>query len=113
MAAAGVMGKPRVTFRHGEYKQVTAVNYATMTLNVRDFDAPLKAYAMDADDRKAASLTDVGVLQAKDDSNNILIVWTVGDVARATAFFDSPALAAHMVTNAGVIGQPERHFWKA
>jgi hypothetical protein len=41
-----------------------------------------------------------------------LILWGVGDVARATAFFDSPALASHMVKNAGVIGPPERHFWK-
>ncbi|HEY5101617.1 MAG TPA: hypothetical protein VII70_02445, partial [Steroidobacteraceae bacterium] len=32
--------------------------------------------------------------------------------ARATAFFDSPALAAHIVKNAGVIGPRERHFWK-
>jgi hypothetical protein len=56
---------------------------------------------------------DLGLLQMKDDPNNILSVWAVGDVARATAFFDSPALAAHMINNAGVVGSPERHFWKA
>jgi len=61
----------------------------------------------------AASLTDLGVLQMNDDPNNLLLIWAVGDTARATAFFDSPALAAHMVKNAGVIGPPERHFWKA
>jgi len=48
-----------------------------------------------------------------DDPNNLLILWAVSDVARATAFFDSPALAAHMTKNAGVVGPPERHFWKA
>jgi hypothetical protein len=84
-----------------------------MTLSVRDYETALKAYAMDAADRKGASLTDLGVLRMKDDPNNILIVWAVGDVARATAFFDSPALAAHMINNAGVVGSPERHFWKA
>ena len=113
MAAAGVIGKPRVTFRHGEYTHVSAANYASMTVKVRDFDTALKAYAMDAAERKAASLTDLAVLQAKDDPSNILIVWTVDNIGRATAFFESPALAAHMVKNAGVIGQPERHFWKA
>jgi hypothetical protein len=80
--------------------------------NVRDFATALEAYSIDAADRKASSLTDLGVLQLRDDPNNILIVWAVGDVARATAFFDSPALAAHMATKAGVVGPPERHFWK-
>jgi hypothetical protein len=49
---------------------------------------------MDAADRKGAGLTDHGVLQLDDDPNNLLLLWTVSDVARATAFFDSPSLAA-------------------
>jgi hypothetical protein len=68
---------------------------------------------MDAADRTGAGLTDLAVLQLDDDKNNLLILWAVGDVARAAAFFDSPALAAHMAKNAGVVGAPERHFWKA
>jgi hypothetical protein len=112
MKAAGVIGAPRTRFRHGDYKRGSAANYATMTLTVRDYATALKAYAMDAADRKAAGLTDQGVLQLDDDPNNLLLVWTVSDVARATAFFDSPALAAHMIKNAGVVGAPERHFWK-
>ena len=68
---------------------------------------------MDAADRKGAGLTDLAVLQLDDDKNNLLILWGVSDVARATAFFDSPALAAHMAKNAGVVGPPERNFWKA
>jgi hypothetical protein len=68
---------------------------------------------MDAADRKGAGLTDLAVLQLDDDPDNLLILWAVSDVARATAFFDSPALAAHMAKNAGVVGAPERHFWKA
>ena len=113
MKAAGIIGTPRLRFRHGDYKRASAANYATMTLTVRDYETALKAYAMGAADRKGAGLTDLAVLQLDDDKNNLLILWGVSDVARATAFFDSPALAAHMAKNAGVVGPPERHFWKA
>jgi hypothetical protein len=113
MKAAGIIGTPRVRFRHGDYKRASAAIYATMTLTVRDYETALKAYAMDAADRKGAGLTDLAVLQLDDDKNNLVILWAVSDVARATAFFDSPALAAHMAKNAGVVGPPERHFWKA
>ena len=113
MKAAGIIGTPRLRFRHGDYKRGSAANYATMTLTVRDYETALKAYAMDAADRKGAGLTDLAVLQLADDKNNLLILWGVSDVARATAFFDSPALAAHMAKNAGVVAPPERHFWKA
>jgi len=84
-----------------------------MTVTVRDYETALKAYASDAADRKGASLTDLAILQMNDDPNNLLLLWTVGDIARATAFFNSPALVTHMVKNAGVIGAPERHFWKS
>ena len=113
MKAAGIIGTPRLRFRHGDYNRGSAANYATMTLTVRDYGRALKAYAMDAADRKDAGLTDLAVLQLDDDLNNLLILWAVSDVARATAFFDSPALAAHMTNTAGVVGPPERHFWKA
>ena len=112
MKAAGIIGTPRVRFRHGDYSRASAANYATMTLSVRDYAAALKAYMMDAADRKGAGLTDLTVLQLVDDPNNLLIVWAVSDVVRATVFFDSPALAAHMAKNAGVVSPPERHFWK-
>ena len=76
----------------------------------RDIDTARKAYAMDAADRRQAGLTDLALLQSIDDPNNLLGLWAVADVARATAFFDSPALAAHMANNAGVVGKPERHI---
>jgi hypothetical protein len=113
MKAAGILGTPKVRFRQGDYTGASAPNYATMTLTVRDYQSAVKAYAMDAAERNGAGLKDLAVLQLSDDPNNLLILWAVGDVTRATAFFDSPALAAHMVKNAGVIGPPERHFWKA
>jgi hypothetical protein len=112
MKAAGVIGTPKMRWRQGDYTRKSATSYATMTVDVRDYATALKAYAMDAADRKNAGLTDLAVLQMKDDPNNIVILWAVADVARATTFFDSPALAAHMSEQAGVVGRPERHFWK-
>jgi hypothetical protein len=102
-----------VRLRRGDYVKAQSAVYATMTLTVRDYATALKAYAMDAADRKTAGLTDLATLQLTDDPGNLLLLWAVADVARATAFFDSPALAAHMIKNAGVVGAPERHFWKA
>jgi hypothetical protein len=113
MKAAGIVGTPLVRIRHGELKNQPAANYATITLTVRDYATAQKAYAMDAADRKGAGLTDLGVLQLQENPNNLLLFWAVSDVARATAFFDSPALTEHMVNNAGVVGFPERHLWKA
>ena len=113
MKAAGIIGAPKVRFRQGDYQRKPASTYATITAVVRDYATAMKAYAMDAADRKKSGLTDLGVLQLKDDPNGILILWTVDDIARATAFFESPSLAAHMVNNAGVIGPPERHFWRS
>jgi hypothetical protein len=113
MKAAGVIGTPKVRIRHGELKQQLAANFATITLTVREYATGLRAYAMDAADRQGAGLIDLGVLQLEEDPNNLLLFWAVSDVPRATAFLDSPALADHMVENAGVVGFPERHFWKA
>lgn len=111
MQAAGIVGVPRMFIRHGNYTRAFAVTYATMTLTVRDYATALKAYGMDAAERKAAGLTDLTVLQKNDDDNNLLILWSVADVAKAKSFFESPALAAHMAKSAGVVGPPELHFW--
>jgi hypothetical protein len=81
MKAAGVIGTPRLRFRHGDYKRASATNYATITLTVRDYETARKAYAADAADRKGASLTDLGILQLEDDPNNLLLLWAVSDVA--------------------------------
>jgi hypothetical protein len=113
MKAAGIVGTPKVRFRRGNLQQQPSAHFATITLTVRDYATALRAYGMDAADRKGAGLTDLGVLQLDEDPNNLLLFWAVSDVARATAFFDSPALADHMVSNAGVVGFPERHLWRA
>ena len=113
MSKAGVIGAPVARFRRGTYRPTQAATFATLTVDVKDFDVAMKAYAMDAADRGAAGLTDLGVLQLADKPTNVVLIWAVGDVARATTFFDSPGLAAQMVNNAGVVGSPERHFWRA
>jgi hypothetical protein len=112
MKAGGIVGAPRVRFRYGDYKPASAANYATMTASVRDYHTALKAYAMDAEDRKNAGLTDRAMLQLQDEPNNLVLLWTVSDIARARAFFNSPKLASHMANNAGVVGTPELHFWR-
>ena len=113
MREAGIIGPPRIRFRRGAYTRSTAEGFASLTLEVRNFDIARKAYAMDSADRRQAGLTDLALLQSIDDPNNLLILWAAADVQRATAFFDSPALAAHMANNAGVVGRPERHFWQS
>jgi hypothetical protein len=112
MADAGVIGAPMLRFRHGEYARVSAAIYCSLTLTVGDYATALKAYQTDATNRQRAGLTDLAVLQLDDDASNILLLFKVEDVARATKFFDSPALVAHMTDIAGVLGTPERHFWK-
>ena len=52
MKAAGIIGTPTLRFRHGEYKRASAATYATMTVTVRDYETALKAYSMDAADRR-------------------------------------------------------------
>lgn len=112
MREGGIIGTPRITLRHGAYTHSAAKTTASMTVPVSDFNTARKGYSMDAADRKKAGLTDLAVLQSVDDPNNLLLLWSVEDVARATDFFKSPALADHMAKNAGVVGKPELHFWK-
>ena len=89
------------------------MNYLTVIHDCRMFLTWKKAYDADAPRRAAAGLTDMHVLRDRDNVNLVALMFAVSDVARATAFFESPALAAHMTRNAGVVGPPERHFWNA
>jgi hypothetical protein len=113
MEGAGVIGPPTARFRQGAFTKKDSANYLTINCTVSSFDTFKNGFAMDAADRKNASLTDLGVLQAVENPNDLLLVWAVGDVARATAFLNSPDLAAHQVKNAGLVGKPDAHFWKA
>jgi hypothetical protein len=113
MQTAGVIGAPTITFRHGKFTPKTAANYLSVTVKVSSFETFLKGYATDAADRQAASLTDLAVMQSAEDPNDVFLLWSVGDVARAKAFLSSPELAAHQVKDAGVVSEPQARFWSA
>jgi hypothetical protein len=111
MENAGVLGVPMTRFRQGVFTKKESPNYLTLNATVSSFDTFKNGYAMDVADRQNASLTDVGLLQAVENPNDLLLVWAVGDVAKANAFLSSPELAAHQTKNAGLVGKPDIHFW--
>jgi hypothetical protein len=111
MQKAGVIGAPSIFFRHGEFTARNAANYLTINAKVSGIDTFRKGYAMDKADRQAASLTDLGLMQNADDPNDILLLWSLDDVAKVNAFLQSPKLAEHQVKNAGVVSAPVVRFW--
>lgn len=111
MQKAGIIGTPDVHFRRGEFTQRDASSYLSLNCRISGIDTFRKGYAMDKADRKAASLTDLALLQNVDDENDLLLLWSVDDRARAEKFLKSPALAEHQVKNAGVVGPPVVRFW--
>ena len=111
MQKAGIVGAPDVHFRRGEFTPRDAANYLTLNFRVSGIDTFRKGYAMDKTDRQNATLTDLALLQNVDDDNDLLLLWSVGDVARAKALLASPALAEHQVKNAGVVSEPLARFW--
>jgi hypothetical protein len=112
MQKAGIIGTPDVHFRRGDFTQREAANYLSVNCRIRDIDTFKKGYAMDKADRQNAGLIDLALLHNVEDSNDLLLLWSVDDVARATAFLESPKLAEHQVKNAGIVGAPVARFWK-
>jgi hypothetical protein len=111
MQRAGIIGTPDVHFRQGDFSTLRATNYLTLNCRIRDIETFRKGHAMDRADRQDASLTDLALMQDVDDGNDLLLVWSVSDVAKATTFLASPTLAAHQVKNAGVVSPPVLRFW--
>jgi hypothetical protein len=112
MAGAGIVGAPEMTLRHGNHTPSEAPTFLALTCKISSIDTFRKGYAMDAAERKAASLTDLGVMQNVDDPNDLFLIWSVDDQAKANAFLSSPELAEHQTKNAGLVGKPDAHFWK-
>ena len=112
MQKAGIVGAPDVHFRRGEFVVREAADYLSLNCRIRDIDTFRKGYAMDKADRQKATLTDAGLLQNIDDPNDLLLLWSIDDMAKATAFLESPALAEHQVKNAGIVGESLPRFWK-
>ena len=111
MQKAGVIGEPDVHFREGEFTALDAPNYLSLNCRIRDIDTFRKGYAMDKVDRQAAGLTDLALMQDVADANDLLLLWSVKDVAKAKTFLASPTLAEHQVKNAGVVSPPVLRFW--
>jgi len=111
MRGAGIIGKPEVHLRQGDFSVRSVPLYLSINSRIRDIDTFRKGFAMDEADRVAASLTDLGVLVDIADPNDLLVVCSVGDQARVNAFLSSPTLAEHQVKNAGVTSQPVVRFW--
>lgn len=112
MQKAGIIGTPDVHFRSGDFTQREAATYLSLNCRIRDIDTFKRGYAMDKAERQAAGLVDLGLLQNTEDANDLLLLWSVDDVARATAFLESPKLAEHQTKNAGVVSAPLLRFWK-
>jgi hypothetical protein len=111
METAGIIGTPDVHFRRGEFTLRDAANYLSVNCRIRDIDTFRKGYAMDKAERQNATLTDLGLLQNVDDANDLLLLWSVNDTAKAKSFLESPKLAEHQVKNAGLVGEPLARFW--
>jgi hypothetical protein len=111
MERAGVIGTPAMRFRHGDFMKKDSATYLTIRCAIQGIDMFKKGYAMDAADRRNATLTDLGLLQNIDDANDLLLIWSVGDTDKVKAFLGSPALAEHQKTQAGVVNILESSFW--
>jgi hypothetical protein len=59
--------------------------------------------------RDMAGLQERLILRGLDNPNEIVLLFEIGDVARARAFVTSPSLKAAM-EKAGVVDQPDIHF---
>jgi len=112
MQKAGIAETPDIHFRRGEFTGRDAANYLSLNCKIRDIGTFRKGYAMDKADRQNASLADLALLQNVDDDNDLLLLWSVDDLAKAKGFIESPKLAEHQVKNAGVVSEPLLRYWK-
>jgi hypothetical protein len=104
MKMAGIIGTPDMHYRTGEFAPRKAANYLSLNCRIRDLETFRKGYAMDKNERKSATLSDVGLAVDLGDANDLLLLWSFDDKAKVQAFLASPKLAEHQVKNAGVEG---------
>jgi hypothetical protein len=113
MQKAGVIGQPSIKRREGEFTPQASETYLTINCTMESMDKFRRAFAMDADERADAGLTDLGVMQEKGQPNDLFLLWSVDDRGRADAFMSSPELARHQVENAGITSAPQLRYWTA
>ena len=83
--------------------------YLLIRHKVADFTKWKPMYEAHQSARTAAGLKDRLILRGLDNPNEVVILFELGDVAKARAFASSPSLKAAM-EKAGVVDQPEIHF---
>ncbi len=111
MQKAGIIGAPDIHFRRGDFTKRDAPNYVSANCRIRGIDTFRKGFSMDRAQRQAAGLDDTALLQNIDDENDLLLVLSIDDMARAKAFLESPALAEHQVKDAGIVAPPLMRYW--
>jgi hypothetical protein len=113
MHKAGVVGAPDVHFRQGELAWVPSAHYLTFNMRISGMERFKAAFAMDKAERLAATITDIAVLQALEDPDDVLLIAAIGDLPTAQRFLASPELAAHIEKNTGIVDEPLLRFWTA
>jgi hypothetical protein len=85
------------------------MNYAMFRAKVEDFNKWKLVFDDDKSIRNAAGLKDVNVWRNIDNSNEIVILFEVLDVAKAKEFTTSDVLREKM-QESGVLGRPDIIF---
>jgi hypothetical protein len=83
--------------------------YLLVRHKVADFAQWKPMYDAHQSARTAAGLRDRLILRGLDNPNEIVILFEIGDVAKARAFASSPSLKTAM-EKAGVVDQPDIYF---
>ena len=81
----------------------------TVHFKVKDFNAWRTSYNGHEKDRVSAGITNSRVFRSADDSNDVLILQDVADVAKARTWLGSSEMKTAM-EKSGVIGAPSIRF---
>lgn len=81
----------------------------TVHFKVKDFNAWRTSYNGHEKDRVSAGITNGRVFRSADDSNDVLILQDVADVAKARTWLNSSDMKTAM-EQSGVIGPPSIRF---
>jgi uncharacterized protein YeaO (DUF488 family) len=87
------------------------MDYLLVRHRVKDFPSWKTAYDEDLPQRQKAELSELRVLHAAEDPNDVTLLFQAADVPKARAFATSAALKETM-QKAGVVGPPEITYFK-
>lgn len=114
MQKDGVVGKPTIYFVRNVYQDTAKISTDLRVMSrmtVKDWDTWKTAFENGRPDRTNAGLTDRVYGYDADDNHKVTVVVAVSDTAKANAFWNSADLKQKM-TNAGVVGKPERTMFR-